>query len=58
MRSSMESGESIRGYIVESLVAFLEKNHGLAINDEDVVPANLDSIDNLVGFVSRKRRMV
>ena len=54
----MESGESIRGYIVESLVAFLEKNHGLAINDEDVVPANLDSIDNLVGFVSRKRRMV
>lgn len=48
MRSNMEIGES----------TFPDKDHGLAINDEDLVPANLDSIDNLVGFVSRKRRMV
>jgi acyl carrier protein len=40
---------------VMELVAFLEQDHGLAINDEDLVPENLDSIDNLVNFISRKR---
>ena len=40
---------------VMELVAFLEADHGLDINDEDLGPENLDSIDNLVGFVSRKR---
>ena len=60
MRSDMEIGESIRCCIVENmeLVAFLKKAHGLAINDEDLVPENLDSIDSLVGLVSRKRTMV
>jgi acyl carrier protein len=40
---------------VMELVAFLEQDHGLEINDEDLVPENLDSVDNLVNFVSRKR---
>lgn len=35
-----------------------DKDHGLAINDKDLVPANLDSIDDPVEFVSRGRAMV
>mgnify|MGYP003375943380 CR=1 FL=1 len=40
---------------VMELVAFLEGDLGLGIEDQELVPENLDSIDNLVGFVTRKR---
>jgi len=39
---------------VLELVGFLEKEYGIRVNDEDLVPANLDSINNLVGFLERK----
>jgi len=38
-----------------ALVAFLEGDLGLSIDDEELVPENLDSIDNLVAFVERKQ---
>ena len=37
------------------LVAFLEGDFELTIEDEELVPENLDSVDNLVGFVTRKK---
>lgn len=37
------------------LVAFLEQTWGLRLADDELVPANLDSIDNLVRFIDRKR---
>ena len=40
---------------VMELVAYLEGDLGLGIEDQELVPENLDSIDNLVGFVTRKR---
>ena len=40
---------------VMELVAFLEGDMGLQIDDVELVPENLDSIVNLVGFVERKR---
>jgi acyl carrier protein len=40
---------------VLELVGFLEEQFGIRIADEDLVPENLDSIDNIVGFVERKR---
>ncbi|HPF35399.1 acyl carrier protein [bacterium] len=40
---------------VMELVAFLEGDLGLAIDDAELVPENLDSVDNLVAFVGRKR---
>ena len=40
---------------VMELVAFLEGDLGLAIEDEELVPENLDSVNNLVGFVTRKQ---
>ena len=40
---------------VMELVAYLESDHDLTIEDADLVPDNLDSVANLVGFVERKR---
>lgn len=40
---------------VMELVAFLEQDFGLTVADEELVPENLDSVDNLAGFISRKQ---
>lgn len=40
---------------VMELVAFLEQDHGLTLADEDLVPENLDSVDNLVAFIGRRK---
>jgi acyl carrier protein len=36
------------------LVEFVEKSYGVKIEDNELVPENLDSIDNLVMFIGRK----
>lgn len=36
------------------IVSFLETRYGITIDDEDLVPENFDSIDNIVGFVNCK----
>jgi acyl carrier protein len=40
---------------VLELVGFLEEAFEIRIADEDLVPENLDSIDNILKFVERKR---
>jgi acyl carrier protein len=40
---------------VLELVAFVESTYGIAVKDEELVPENLDSIENLVRFVEAKR---
>jgi acyl carrier protein len=40
---------------VLELVGFLEQHYGIRIADDELVPENLDSIDNVVSFVDRKR---
>jgi acyl carrier protein len=40
---------------VMDLVMFLETSFGIKVEDEDLVPDNLDSIDRLARFVERKR---
>lgn len=56
----IEDGESLlETGIVDStgvleLVAFLESEFGFEVKDQELVPENLDSIDNLAGFVERK----
>ncbi len=37
------------------LVAFLEREFGIRVADEDLVPENLDTIERLARFVDRKR---
>lgn len=40
---------------VLELVAFVESDFGIAIEDEELVPENLDSIESLVRFIEHKR---
>ena len=39
---------------VLELVGFLEKTYGITVEDSDLVPANLDSLERLEAFVNRK----
>ena len=40
---------------VLELVGYLEEQFGIRITNEELLPENLDSIENIVGFVERKR---
>ena len=40
---------------VLELVMFLESNFGISVADDELVPENLDSINNIVRFVDVKR---
>jgi acyl carrier protein len=43
---------------VMDLVMFLEDEFGIEVDDEDLVPDNLDSVQKLARFVERKRARV
>lgn len=36
------------------LITFLENTYHIAIQDEELIPENLDSLENVTQFVSRK----
>ncbi|MBI5586028.1 MAG: acyl carrier protein [Deltaproteobacteria bacterium] len=36
------------------LVAFLEERFQMEVSDEELIPENLDSIDNVVNYLQRK----
>lgn len=38
------------------VIQFLSDEFGVAVKDDEMVPENLDSVNNLVAFVERKRR--
>lgn len=40
---------------VMELVAFLEQDFGLTVDDDELLPENLDSVENLASFISRKQ---
>lgn len=40
---------------VLELVTFVEGEYRIEVGDDDIVPANFDSIDALTAFVTRKR---
>lgn len=42
---------------VLELVAFLEKQYQIKVEGEDLIPANLDSIANLLRFLEAKRQV-
>ena len=39
---------------VMEVIHFLEEEFGITVEDEEMVPENLDSVDNIVAFVNRK----
>jgi acyl carrier protein len=51
--SFLESG-TIDSTGVLEVVMFLESNFGLVVNDQELLPENIDSVDNQVRFVLRK----
>ncbi len=40
---------------VLELTSFIEDEFGITIDDEEMNPDNLDSLDNLTNFISRKQ---
>ena len=43
---------------VLELVAFLESEFGVKVADDELVPENLDSVQQIVAFVTRKKQAV
>jgi len=39
---------------VLQLVAFLEESYGITVEDEELTPENLDSLNNVAGYLARK----
>lgn len=39
---------------VLELIAFLEETYGITIEDDEMVPENLDSIENINNFLKKK----
>jgi acyl carrier protein len=37
------------------LVNFLEEEFGITVEDDELAPENLDSVDNVVAFLNRKQ---
>lgn len=53
----------LEGNILDSmgileLTHYLEEEFGVKVEDVEMVPENLDSVNNLVAFISRKRTAV
>jgi len=40
---------------VLELVVFIEQQYAITVQDDELIPDNLDSIDRIVSFVERKR---
>jgi acyl carrier protein len=52
-QSLLESGVIDSTGVLE-LVAFLEQQYGITVGDRELLPENLDSIQNIAKFVVRK----
>jgi acyl carrier protein len=40
---------------VLELVSFIEEKYGISVDDQELIPDNFDSLNNLSSFVSQKR---
>ena len=52
--SFMEKGIIDSTGILE-VVTFIEEDFGFNVEDEELIPENLDSVDNLAAFIQRKK---
>jgi acyl carrier protein len=59
--AALKDSESLldRGIIdstgVMEVIGFLEENFSITVDDSEMLPENLDSIDRIANFVSRKK---
>ena len=60
-QSELDNGDSLldRGVIdstgIMEVILFLEEEFGVSVEDDEMVPENLDSVDNLVKFIKAKQ---
>jgi len=47
-------GDVIDSVGVLELVTYLQEHFAISVEDADVIPGNLDSLNNLVSYVARK----
>jgi len=40
------------------LISFLEETYGITIEDDEMIPENLDSIDNINNFLNAKLKVI
>ena len=52
--SFMEKGIIDSTGILE-VITFIEEDFGITVKDEELIPENLDSINNLAAFIKRKK---
>jgi len=55
----LRDDDSLLGKVIDStgaleLVGFLQEHFGISVEDDDVVPENLDSLKNVVAYVEKK----
>jgi acyl carrier protein len=53
--ASLMQGGTMDSTGILELITFLEEKFGIKVADEEMVPANLDSVNNVVAFVDRKK---
>ena len=58
-KSLGESDSLLEGGIIDStgvleLVAFIEETYGIKVEDEEIVPENLDSINDITFYITSK----
>src|SRR4051794_23609255 len=53
-RTSLIETDLLDSTAVLELASFLQESFGIAISDEELVPANLDSVDAIAAFVMQK----
>jgi len=56
---ALRDNESLLGTVIDStgaleLVTFLQEHFAITVEDEDVVPENLESVKSVVAYVVRK----
>ena len=57
--SKLRADGSLLGDVIDSmgviaLVAYLQEHFQITVEDDEVLPSNLDTINNLVAYVSKK----
>lgn len=52
--SFMEKGIIDSTGVLE-MVAFIQQTFGININDDDLIPENLDSVNNITAFIRKKK---
>lgn len=56
-----DSGSLLELNIIDStgvleLVSFLEETYSITIEDDELIPENLDTVDRIVNFINRKKQ--